>query len=349
MVHPSNQCPSQTQIYQAPPDYRRQPLGSLRAQTQVQARTNLEGGTRALCEVHAWQCSRYFKCFFHTEIAEESKCFLGFEWLGEYYLFNSLPMGIHEAPFVFTEITKPVVRHWRNLGIRVLKYMDDFPSGAPGAQQQRLHAHYMVEHLRSLGWLIQASKLQGIPDPLEHIHALGTLISFPDQKFYLGEDMMQEIIDLASSLHGRTQCPVRSLSRLAGLLISRTHSLGPATRMRTRSMYQNIEARLKPHKKGPSAGTTGWKRFVPIFNTTRAELGFWLGNIKSLNGQPFLSAHVNRVLDIDLNTDACGRGWGAVLAVPPVGTVEDSKLLQIISSRLLPNMTVEAVASALRT
>ena len=124
--------------------------------------------------------------FFHIEIAEESKCFLGFEWRGEYYQFNNLPMGIHEAPFVFTEITKPVVRHWRTKGIRVLKYMDDFPSGAPSEQQQRLHARYMVEHLRSLGWLIQPSKLQGIPEPLERIHALGTLISFPDQEVLSG-------------------------------------------------------------------------------------------------------------------------------------------------------------------
>ena len=99
--------------------------------------------------------------FFYIEIAEKSKCFLGFEWLGEYYQFNCLPLGIHEAPIVFTEVTKPVVRHWRNLGIRVLKYMDDFPSGSPSKKQQCLHARYMVEHLRSLGWLTQASKLQG--------------------------------------------------------------------------------------------------------------------------------------------------------------------------------------------
>lgn len=287
--------------------------------------------------------------FFHIEIAEESKCFLGFEWRGEYYQFNNLPMGIHEAPFVFTEITKPVVRHRRTKGIRVLKNMDDFPSGAPSEQQQRLHARYMVEHLRSLGWLIQPSKLQGIPEPLERIHALGTLISFPDQKFYLAEDKLREIVDITTSLHTKTKCPVRSLSRLAGLLISRAHSLGPATRMRTRSMYQNIEARLKPHERGSSAGAIGWNRFVPLHATTRAELGFWLDNIQRLNGQPFLRAHINRVLDIDLNTDAGGRGWGAVLAIPPQGTVANAQLLDAVSLRLLPNMTVHAAASALRT
>ena len=189
--------------------------------------------------------------FFHIEIAEESKRFLGFEWLGEYYQFNCLPMGIHEEPYIFTEVTKPIVRHWRSKGIWVLKYMDDFPSGAVGALQQRLHASYMVEHLRSLGWLIQASKLQGIQDPSELIHALGTLISFSNQKFCLAEDTVQEILTLAQSLRGRATCLVKSLSLLSGLLVSRAHALGPATRMRTRAMYRNIEARLKPHEKGP--------------------------------------------------------------------------------------------------
>ena len=52
---------------------------------------------------------------------------------------------------------------------------------------------------------------------------------------------------------------------------------------------------------------------------------------------------------IDLNIDAGGRGWGAVLAVPAAGTVAESTLLEAVSSRFLPNMTIQAVASALRT
>ena len=117
-------------------------------------------------------------------------------------------------------------------------------------------------------------------------------------------------------------------------------------------MYQNIEARLKPHEKGPSPGVIAWKpwnRYIPLHATTRTELRFCLKNIRRLNGQPFLRAHVNRVLDIDLNTDAGGRGWAAVLAAPPAGTVGESTLLEVVSSRLLRYMTIQAVASALRT
>ena len=36
--------------------------------------------------------------FFHIEIVEESKSFLGFEWLGVYYQFISLPQGDSRGP-----------------------------------------------------------------------------------------------------------------------------------------------------------------------------------------------------------------------------------------------------------
>ena len=138
--------------------------------------------------------------FFHIDIAEESKQYLGFEWGGEYYQFNSLPMGIHAAPFIFTEVTKPVVRHWRARNKRVLKYMDDFTGAANGRQRQQLHANYMVEHLRSRGWIVQNAKLQGMPEPLTEVFALGTIDSFSQQKFLLREDQLTEIMKLIQDL-----------------------------------------------------------------------------------------------------------------------------------------------------
>ena len=256
--------------------------------------------------------------FFHIDIAEESKQYLGFEWGGEYYQFNSLPMGIHAAPFIFTEVTKPVVRHWRALLIQVLKYMDYFTGAAIGWQRQQLHAKYMVEHLRSLGWVVQNAKLQGIPEPLPEVFALGTIVSFSQQKFLLREDQLTEIMELIHDLRAARENPVSKLAKLAGLLISRAHCLGPATRMLTRALYDSIESQLNPHERGPS-GNIGWNRYV---NTsaeavTVAELEFWRSNLRKLNGQPFLRAQIRRTLDVNVDTDAGSNGWGVVLYLPP--------------------------------
>ena len=109
--------------------------------------------------------------FFEWKSRKKSKCFLGFEWLGKFLSIQLLACG-DSRDTVYLHRNHEAVRHWRSKGIRVLKYMDDFPSCAPSAWQQRIHGHYMVEHLRSLGGLIQASKLQGIPVALEIIRAL---------------------------------------------------------------------------------------------------------------------------------------------------------------------------------
>jgi hypothetical protein len=43
--------------------------------------------------------------FYHIDMAPESQKYIGFEWLGKFYHYNSLPMGIHSARFIFTEVT----------------------------------------------------------------------------------------------------------------------------------------------------------------------------------------------------------------------------------------------------
>jgi hypothetical protein len=51
--------------------------------------------------------------FYHIDMAEASKKYLGFECFGKFYRYDSMPQGIHSAPFIFTEVTKPVVKSWR--------------------------------------------------------------------------------------------------------------------------------------------------------------------------------------------------------------------------------------------
>jgi hypothetical protein len=70
-------------------------------------------------------------------MAEEIKQYIGFEWLGKFSQFKNLQMGFHAAPYMMTEVTKPAVKKWRSCldGIRVLKYMDDFPGGGTSAIQ----------------------------------------------------------------------------------------------------------------------------------------------------------------------------------------------------------------------
>ena len=290
--------------------------------------------------------------FYHIDMARESQKYIGFEWLGKFYHYNSLPIGIHSAPFIFTEVTKPMVRAWRSKGFLVLKYLDDFPSGAPSFLLQRLHCHYMVEHMRSLGWVLKEAKLLGYPDPLPELPALpvGIIVSFSAQQFRLKPAHAQEILDLAARLDSLRACPVKVLSRFAGLIVSRSHCLGPAARMRTRAIYANIEDRLKPHEKLQinTSCRIGWARSAHLRAADKAEIAFWTQNLHKVNGQPFRREDIHIVMDIDIDTDASKCGWGAVLYLPDPSAASEPILLNAARRALPPSMTLTSIKLALR-
>ena len=56
------------------------------------------------------------------------------------YLFCSLPFGLVTAPFVFTKVTKALIRYWRSCGLRIFKYLGlDDGAGAESDQQPAQH------------------------------------------------------------------------------------------------------------------------------------------------------------------------------------------------------------------
>ena len=68
--------------------------------------------------------------YHHIEIAQEHQNYLGFKWFNAEgtittYVFCVLPFGLSTAPYVFTKVTRVLLRRWRELGIRCQLYMDD--------------------------------------------------------------------------------------------------------------------------------------------------------------------------------------------------------------------------------
>jgi hypothetical protein len=98
---------------------------------------------------------------------------------------------------------------------------------------------------------------------VEEIPALGVILSFRKQEFRLKPETVQEIIGTAMQILASRKCHVKQLARLAGLIVSRTHCLGPAAKIRTRALYWNIEARLNLQEAQLARElklTLGWSR-----------------------------------------------------------------------------------------
>ena len=114
--------------------------------------------------------------------------------------------------------------------------MVDFTSGGRSETQQALHAKYMCEHLISLGDSSKQRSSLEYSAPYDHSSPRDQhLVLGP--KFYLGEEQVAQLVTLSEQLTAARAVPVQKLARLAGLIISRQHYLGPAARLRTRAMY----------------------------------------------------------------------------------------------------------------
>ena len=60
--------------------------------------------------------------YHHLEIFPDHQPFLGFSWTYPdgntcFYMFSVLPIGLSSAPYIFTKLLRPLIRHWRSLGI----------------------------------------------------------------------------------------------------------------------------------------------------------------------------------------------------------------------------------------
>jgi hypothetical protein len=68
--------------------------------------------------------------YHHLDIFSEHQPYLGFSWKmnGEtpsYFMFTVLPFGLTTAPYIFTKLLRPIVKHWRSQGISNVVYLDD--------------------------------------------------------------------------------------------------------------------------------------------------------------------------------------------------------------------------------
>jgi len=69
--------------------------------------------------------------YHHAEVFEDHQTYLGFSWKHsnsnqvKVYVSTVLPFGLSSAPHVFTQVLKPLEKHWRHHGICIAVFLDD--------------------------------------------------------------------------------------------------------------------------------------------------------------------------------------------------------------------------------
>ena len=107
--------------------------------------------------------------YHHISISESYWKYLGFQWVGKsgkpsWYVFCVLPFGLSTAPYVFTKVTRVLLRHWHSDGIWCQLYM-----GSGG--------HSALEGAKEVAKRLQTDLLKAWFVPNEKKKSLGTFPS----------------------------------------------------------------------------------------------------------------------------------------------------------------------------
>ena len=95
----------------------------------------------------------------------EDRDFLIFQWKDRLYQFNCLPFGFSWAPWVFTKTTPSVMVMLREVGLRMLIYIDNILVMAETESLLTDHISAVVYLLESLGFVINHPKFRAHPHP----------------------------------------------------------------------------------------------------------------------------------------------------------------------------------------
>lgn len=103
--------------------------------------------------------------YFTVPIWKNHKTYLRFLWKETLYKFICLPFSLSCDPQVFKKLTKPVIGLLRQLGIRLIVYLNDILFMAQSKDLALQHASITFDPLESLSFVINYQKSVLVPAP----------------------------------------------------------------------------------------------------------------------------------------------------------------------------------------
>ena len=226
-----------------------------------------------------------------------------FEFQGRirYFFFTVLMFGLSTGPYIFTKLLRPLVKHWREQGIKTAVYLDDGAGVCDTFEKYVDQAKQVKTNLQSAGFIINNDKSVWVPcQCLVWLGLLWNLIKgvleIPETRLLKVENA---ILNILNSLYGVS---ARKIAHLTGLLISLAPSLGNITQLMTRHLYFLINNRLTWDKPLNISGCFGLIQ----------ELNYWRTHLRKLNGYRKLDKEC-RIYPIKVYSDSSSYAAAAFI------------------------------------
>ena len=153
-------------------------------------------------------------------------------------MFTVLPFGLSSAPYIFTKLLRPLVKHWRSQGVRVVVYLDDGFDVESTELLSQIHSNILRSDLAAAGFISYDDKSVWVP--VQFIVWLGIVwdgilgnISITESRIY------KALSHIDSPLQ---PCALSSLASIVGKIISVSPVLGNLARIMTRHCQMAVAA-----------------------------------------------------------------------------------------------------------
>ncbi len=212
--------------------------------------------------------------------------------------YRVLPFGLSLSPRVFTKVVEGALTPLREVGVRILNYLDDWLILAQSREQLGDHRDLVLRHLSQLGLRVnwEKSKLS----PVQRISFLGVELDSVSMTARLTEERAQAVLNCLSSFRGRNVVPLKQFQRLLGHMASAA-AVTPLGLLHMRPLQHWLHSRVP---------MWAWRRGtlrVGIFQQCRRSLSSWTDLAFLRAGVPLEQVSRHTVV----TTDASSTGWGA--------------------------------------
>ena len=137
--------------------------------------------------------------YHHIDIHPDDHKYLGFSWTfsnGEvkYFQFIVLPFGLASACYVFTKVTRPLIKKWRKQGMRCTMYLDDGICGAKTFMLAKFLSGVIQNDLKNCGFTINYKK--SMLEPSKVGRWLGFQIDTAAMKYFVPQEKIESLLNL---------------------------------------------------------------------------------------------------------------------------------------------------------
>ncbi len=154
------------------------------------------------------------RCILSHPDSPHHRRFLRFAFEGVAYQYTVLPFGLPLAPRTFTKCMDAALSPLRQMGIRILNYLDDWLILAQSEVELLSHRTLILSHLERLGLRVNFAK--SALSPSQWVSFLGTVLDSARMRAVIAPERALAIQKLAATFKSEHRSPTQSVSENAG-------------------------------------------------------------------------------------------------------------------------------------